>query len=81
MAFDKFGFPQGIRTPAMLQDIENATQQVQNLIEHWTKDGFGAAEIEEFTNSSCSSGSSEVDTDSDLGMDDSNSDEDDEINM
>ena len=31
MAFDKFGFPQGIRTPAMLQDIENATQSVQNL--------------------------------------------------
>ena len=31
MAFDKFGFPQGIRTPAMLQDIENATQAVQDL--------------------------------------------------
>ena len=51
MAFDKFGFPQGIRTPAMLQDIENATQEVQNLRDQWTRDGFGVAEIEEFSNS------------------------------
>ena len=51
MAFDKFGFPQGIRTPAMLQDIENATQAVQDLKDQWTKDGFGAAEIEEFATS------------------------------
>ena len=51
MAFDKFGFPQGIRTPAMLQDIENATQAVQNLKDQWTKDGFNAAQIEEFSNS------------------------------
>ena len=51
MAFDKFGFPQGIRTPAMLQDIENATQAVQDLKDQWTKDGFGAGEIEEFSNS------------------------------
>jgi len=51
MAFDKFGFPQGIRTPAMLQDIENATQSVQNLKDQWTKDGFNTAQIEEFSNS------------------------------
>ncbi len=51
MAFDKFGFPQGIRTPAMLQDIENATQAVQNLKDQWTKDGFNTAQIEEFANS------------------------------
>ena len=51
MALDKFGFPQGFQTPAMLKDIENATQQVQNLKDQWTKDGFGVAEIEEFTNS------------------------------
>ena len=41
MALDKFGFPQGFQTPAMLKDIENATQQVQNLKDQWTKDGFG----------------------------------------
>ena len=51
MALDKFGFPQGIRTPAMLQDIENATQAVQNLKDQWTKDGFNTAQIEEFSNS------------------------------
>ncbi len=51
MAFDKFGFPQGIRTPAMLQDIENATQEVQNLKDQWAKDGFNTAQIEEFANS------------------------------
>ena len=51
MALDKFGFPQGFQTPAMLKDIENATQQAQNLKDQWTKDGFGVAEIEEFTNS------------------------------
>ena len=51
MAFDKFGFPQGIRTPAMLQDIENATQSVQNLKDQWAKDGFNTAQIEEFSNS------------------------------
>ena len=51
MALDKFGFPQGFQTPAMLKDIENATQQVQNLKDQWAKDGFGVAEIEEFANS------------------------------
>ena len=51
MALDKYGFPQGFQTPAMLKDIENATKQVQNLKDQWTKDGFGAAEIEEFANS------------------------------
>ena len=51
MAVDKYGFPQGFQTPAMLKDIENATQQVQNLKDQWSKDGFGVAEIEEFANS------------------------------
>ena len=51
MALDKFGFPQGFQTPAMIQDIQNATQQVQNLKDQWSKDGFGVAEIEEFANS------------------------------
>ena len=51
MALDKYGFPQGFQTPAMLKDIENATKQVQNLKDQWTKDGFGVEEIEEFANS------------------------------
>ena len=51
MALDKFGFPQGFQTPAMLQDIQNATKQVQNLKDQWVKDGFGVGEIEEFANS------------------------------
>ena len=51
MALDKYGFPQGFQTPAMLKDIENATKQVQNLKDQWTKDGFGVGEIEEFANS------------------------------
>ena len=51
MALDKYGFPQGFQTPAMLKDIENATKKVQNLKDQWTKDGFGAAQIEEFANS------------------------------
>ena len=51
MALDKYGFPQGFQTPAMLKDIENATKQVQNLQDQWTKDGFGVGEIEEFANS------------------------------
>ena len=51
MALNKYGFPQGFETPAMTQDIQNATQQVQNLKDQWSKDGFGVAEIEEFANS------------------------------
>ena len=51
MALNKYGFPQGFETPAMTQDIQNATQQVQNLKDQWAKDGFGVAEIEEFANS------------------------------
>jgi len=51
MALDKYGFPQGFQTPAMLKDIENATKKVQNLKDQWAKDGFGSAQIEEFANS------------------------------
>ncbi len=47
---DKFGFPQGVRTPEMLADIERASGEVQSLKEQWTKSGFGLAEIEEFSN-------------------------------
>ncbi len=48
---DKFGFPQGVRTPEMLADIERAFGEVQSLKEQWTKSGFGLGEIEEFSNS------------------------------
>tara|TARA_B100000902_G_scaffold359010_1_gene374470 strand:+ start:5714 stop:7894 length:2181 start_codon:yes stop_codon:yes gene_type:complete len=48
---DKFGFPQGVRTPEMLADIERASGEVQSLKEQWTKSGFGLGEIEEFSNS------------------------------
>ena len=48
---DKFGFPQGVRTPEMLADIERASGEVQSLKEQWTKSGFGLGEIEEFANS------------------------------
>ena len=51
MALDKYGFPQGIRTSAMLQDLQSAAAEVEGLKDQWIKDGFGAAEIEEFTTS------------------------------
>ena len=51
MALDKYGFPQGIRTSAMLQDLQSAAAEVEGLKDQWIKDGFGTAEIEEFTTS------------------------------
>ena len=51
MALDKYGFPQGIRTPAMLQDLQSAAAEVEGLKDQWIKSGFGAAEIEEFATS------------------------------
>ena len=51
MALDKYGFPQGIRTPAMLQDLQSAAAEVEGLKDQWIKDGFGTAEIEEFATS------------------------------
>ena len=51
MALDKYGFPQGIRTPAMLQDLESAAAEVEGLKNQWIQSGFGAAEIEELTTS------------------------------
>ena len=51
MALDKYGFPQGIRTPAMLQDLQSAAAEVEGLKDQWIKGGFGAAEIEEFATS------------------------------
>ena len=51
MALDKYGFPQGIRTSAMLQDLQSAAAEVEGLKDQWIKSGFGAAEIEEFATS------------------------------
>ena len=51
MALDKYGFPQGIRTPAMLQDLQSAAAEVEGLKDQWIKSGFGTAEIEEFATS------------------------------
>ena len=49
MALDKYGFPQGIRTPGMLQDLESAAQELQSLIPQWQKDGFNIETIKELS--------------------------------
>ena len=48
MALDKYGFPQGFRTSAMLEDLKSAAAEVESLKDQWVKDGFGTEEIAEF---------------------------------